>query len=598
MHLGRTTYRAAILAGLALIGAAVAAPHLAAPALAAREGADAPDLRRGTGRLDLSIVRRVQSALATLGVYAGVIDGKLNQNLTSAIRLYQQQAGLKVTGRITDSLLDHLERSLRVSRLLNDLDSTRRKAMDDARKALMAHPATRDLIDEGVVEPADAARNAAPCLDKPTVRCLLAEAFESAKAIAKRDLRDWALGEILAAQARAGLMKQAMETTRRIQDPRLIMVALRDIAQAQARAGREEEALAAAEIIPDSRTQIEALAVIADTQARHGYLQAAQDTATLLYSMARYIKVPADQVTFATRAAVTLYRAGDRETADAALHLARLTAANKVPQAAKVAAWRQVAGALADLDQLDDALVLADQVVRRSDKAAVLISAAQSAIRAGRLDTAMELAHGIDAERYRVLVLGEIAVATARAGDRPGAEAVMDEAFADAEAVALPFARSYAISRLVLALSDMARIKDQPVEIIGERFARARVAAEGITDPRLHAQVLFEIAAQQRRLGLPLDQTRISESRANATADVIPSAVSRVWVHGDVATRHARAGEEELARAAFDRALAEGRRIDNSWARARAMAKLAQTLIDLAAPKTAATADEMSKEAP
>ncbi|MEQ9682573.1 MAG: peptidoglycan-binding domain-containing protein [Rhodospirillales bacterium] len=591
MHRTRPIIAAAILAGLAL----AATPM---PAQAAREAPDRPGLGGEAETPDIAAVRQVQTALATLGLYAGFIDGKLNQNLTSAIRLYQQQAGLKVTGRITDALRDHLDRSLRVSRLLRNLDHTRRKAMDDARKALLAHPATRDLVEDGAVPSADAARDPAPCFDKPTVRCLLAEAFESAKAVTKRDLRDWALGEILAAQARAGLMKQAMETTRRIQDPRLIMVALRDIAQAQARAGREEEALAAAEIIPESRTQIEALAVIADTQARHGYLKAAQDTAALLYSMARHIKTPSDQVTFATRAAVILYRTGDQDTADAALHLARATVTNKMPPLQKVAGWRQVAGTLADLDRLDDALVLVDEVDQRSDRAAVLIAAAQSAIGAARFDKAMELAHSIDAERYRVLVLGEIAVAKARAGDRPGANAVIDEAFADAEAIGLPFARSYAVSRLVLALSDMARIQDQPSDVLAERFVRARDAAEGINDPRLRGQVLFEISAQQRRTGMAPEDAQASEARAIAAATAIPSVISRVWIHGDIATLHARSGENDRAWTAFDRAMAEARKIDNSWARARVMAKLAQTLIDLVTPKTAATADEMSKDTP
>lgn len=591
MYRTRSIIGAAILATLAL-----AAP--ASPAQAAREAPDRPGLGSEFEAPDIAAVRKVQTALATLGLYAGFIDGKLNQKLTSAIRLYQQQAGLKITGRVTETLLNHLERSLRVSHLLRDLDDTRRKAMDDARQALMAHPATRDLIEDGAVPPAKAARDPAPCFDAPTVRCLLAEGFESAKAVSKRDLRDWALGEILAAQARAGLMTQAMETTRRIQDPRLIMVALRDIAQAQARAGREEEALAAAEIIPESRTQIEALAVIADTQARHGYFKAARNTAALLFSMARHIKAPGDQVTFATRAAVTLYRAGDQDTANAALLLARGTVKDKMPPPQQVAAWRQVAGALADLDRLDDALVLVDAVDQRSDEATVMIAAAQSAIRAGRLDKAMDLARRIEGERYRVLVLGEIAVAMARAGDRPGANAVIDEAFIDAEAVALPFARSYALSRLVLALSDMARIKDQPSDVLAQRFVRARDAAEGIKDPRLRGQVLFEISSQQRRAGMAPEDARASEARAIAAADAIPSAISRVWIHGDIATLHARSGESDLAWAAFHRAMAEARTIDNSWARARAMAKMAQTLIDLVTPKTAATADEMSKDSP
>ncbi|MEQ8804808.1 MAG: hypothetical protein RIE16_03455, partial [Rhodospirillales bacterium] len=133
---------------------------------------------------------------------------------------------------------------------------------------------------------------------------------------------------------------------------------------------------------------------------------------------------------------------------------------------------------------------------------------------------------------------------------------------------------------------------------LAERFVRARDAAEGINDPRLRGQVLFEISAQQRRTGMAPEDAQASEARAIAAATAIPSVISRVWIHGDIATLHARSGENDRAWTAFDRAMAEARKIDNSWARARVMAKLAQTLIDLVTPKTAATADEMSKDTP
>ena len=40
-------------------------------------------------------------------------------------------------------------------------------------------------------------------------RCLLEEASESAKAVARGEMRDWALGEILAAQAKTGFTAEA-----------------------------------------------------------------------------------------------------------------------------------------------------------------------------------------------------------------------------------------------------------------------------------------------------------------------------------------------------------------------------------------------------
>ena len=228
----------------------------------------------------------------------------------------------------------------------------------------------------------------------------------------------------------------------------------------------------------------------------------------------------------------------------------------------------------------------------------MLIAAAQSAIRAGDPDKALALAREIAAERYRVLVLAEVAAAKARAGDWPAANRIMEEAFADAEGISLPFARSYAISRLVLALSQMAGMKGPNGSGFAERFARARDAAEGINDPRLRAHVLFDLAARQRRSHQPLDAVAASEERALDATGQVPSAVSRVWVHGDIATLHARTQGQEQAWIAFDRGMAEARRIDNSWSRARALAKLAQTLIDLVTPGTAAAESELAPEQP
>lgn len=581
---------AALAASLASFSAKANGPVDPAPAtviLAARGNVEPAPFQDREDSQDRQLVKQTQKSLADLGLYFGAIDGRLNNNLTSAIRLFQQQAGLKITGRISDQLLAHLERSVKVSALLRGLDTSRNKAMDAARQALLAHPATRDLLQDQTVEPADATRDPSKCFDEPTVRCLLAEAFESAKAIVKRDLRDWAMGEILTAQARAGLLKLAMETTRRIQDPRLMMVALKDIAAAQARAGREEDALAAAEIIPDSRAQVQALADIAEIQSQHGYFQAAQNTAALLFAMARHLRVPTDQVTYATRAAVILYQSSDRNTANEAMDLAWSVAENTVPKNAKATAWRQIADAMAQLDRVNAALALVQEVTRESDRAAVLIATARAAIRADDLSMARKLADDVDAARYRALVLGQIAVAKARAGDSAGAEKIIDAAFDDAEAVALPFARSYAISRLVLALSDMARVPGASKDELVARFVRARNAANGIKDARLRAQVLFRITAWQRRTHVPEADVNETEKQAHAAAGQIASAIGRVWVYGDAATMHARAEESVQAWKAFDRGMAEARKIDQSLARARSLAKMAQTLIDLVVPKTA-----------
>lgn len=56
----------------------------------------------------LSVEAAVQSALANQGYYRGRIDGVIGARSRAAIREYQRQNGLPVTGRVDRSLLDSL----------------------------------------------------------------------------------------------------------------------------------------------------------------------------------------------------------------------------------------------------------------------------------------------------------------------------------------------------------------------------------------------------------------------------------------------------------------------------------------------------------
>ncbi|MEK9673741.1 MAG: peptidoglycan-binding domain-containing protein [Rhodospirillaceae bacterium] len=528
----------------AALGALLPAPLPAsAAAEVAARGGDVPGLDRDApSQTDEKLTRGIQQALADLGLYFGPVNGRMSGNLDAVIRNYQRQAGLNTDGGATEQLLAHIERAVSVTKMLKVLESSRKKEADEARRALMSHPATWELLEDREVAVADAARNPAKCFDKPTVRCLLAEAYESAKAVHKQDLRDWAMDEILTAQARAGLNTNAMETTRRIKDPRLMMGALRKIATAQARARRHEQALAAAEIIPEKRTQVQALAEIADAQTERGVFESAKDTAARLLAMAQHLKAPIDRVTFATKAAVTLHQAGDTVTASRVLDLARKMTDTKIVRDSKPGAWLQVAGTLAELDQVEEALRLADM---------------------------------------------------AKVGRNAESEEILDHTFDDAVSVHLPFARSYAVSRLVLALAARARIPGASKNELAKHFAHARRAAEGIKKARLRAQVLFEIAAWQMRAGLPRQKASITLDTAIEASKKVLSPFRQVGIHA-AAAMHARPGETSKSWAASDRGMTIAREIETPWPRARSLVLLSQTLLDLAAPKAAKGGDTAS----
>ena len=93
------------------------------------------------------------------------------------------------------------------------VEAMRAEQMELAEQALLARPETRRLLEgRDGAERADAERDPGACFAAPSAACLLAEASESAKAIHRDRFRDWVLGEIVAAQAAAGLGEAAFET--------------------------------------------------------------------------------------------------------------------------------------------------------------------------------------------------------------------------------------------------------------------------------------------------------------------------------------------------------------------------------------------------
>ena len=547
-----------------------AGPSAAAVELAARPTGELPGATPGPELPGDPLVKRIQEALAKAGFYHGTVNGRMTPETEIAIRDFQKSKRMKVDGLVTEALAQSLETGAKVAVLLKRLERARKVNIDAAKKALLANPATRGLVTGGDGETADPTRDTTPCFRSPTARCLLKEASESAKAIFKDEMRDWALGEILAAQAKAGLAPEAMKTVGRIKDPRLIMVALRDIAEAQAAAGRDEESLAAVDIIPDPMKRAEALAAIADIQTRRGQADEARKTVRRLIQALEKIDTGPRKVAFLAKAAVILARAGDDRAAavnlDAAIRLARSPAT----VGERGIALRHVASALAKMAMPAKALDLLDEVGEDQERTPVLVSAANAHARAGAAAEALATAEAIEAERYRAVVLSRIA--QAQGGDTGGARKSLGRAVAAAKGIKLPFARAYADSRIVLALIDIGKVSGD--------FGVAVETAQGISDKQLRAHGLWSIVAEQRRGGDKTGAARTERLASEATED-IKSRVSRVWMFGDIALGHAARGETNAAWTAFGRALKVARDTKNAWGRARVLGRIAAVLVDL-----------------
>lgn len=546
---------------------------------------------------DRDTVAHVQRALIELGFYSGPTDGRPSAPLEAAIRDFQSQLGLRPDGDPSPALLKLLKQQLQAEALNKRLEDTRRAAIDAAVSALRSNPATRGLLSGDDLAPADPTRDAEPCLNAPSVPCLLEAALAEARAIHKASLRDWALGEILIVQARAGLSEAALETTRHIKDPRLVISALSDIAETEARAGRGPAALAAAELIPGTREQVSALARIAGVQSRHGHLAAARTSAELLLSMTKRLSDPGVRVQYEAQSAVILARLGRETEANGLLRAAEARARQKLLGKALQAGLRQIADALTRVNRPDAALAILPDVARASERASLLLAASEAQAQAGDFPHALRTARQIKALRYRTLAFGRIAVAQARRGDLRGAEQTIDGGLADVDKVRLPFARSFAVSRLALALGKVNEFSkdisrgDKRATVQAARYHRASLTASRVRDPRLRAETLFALASSQRHVNMPASDIARTEAQAHAATQAVKSRFARMWVYADVAALRAHADEIGTGRTLFQKALSEARKIDNPWSRARALAKLAETLIDVSAADAAGRND-------
>ncbi|MBT4464679.1 MAG: peptidoglycan-binding protein [Rhodospirillaceae bacterium] len=519
------------------------------------------------------LVVRVQKALAKAGYYKGSIDGIAGPITIDAIETYQKRENQSVDGIVSAELAIHIETSVKVRSLLDQLHEKRLANISAARKALMAQPETRDILTGNKSEAAQASRDPSECFRMPNPECLLTEAVESAKAIHKREHRDWAFGEILSAQAKAGLVKAAIGSVRLIGDARLIMVALRDIAEAQAETGRPAEALAAADIIPDAIKQSEALAAIAAIQVEGRDLDGAAATAGRILDGLADIDDPLRRLALRLRAVVILSKADKQPEAEAELKKARAFAeANSGDN--RAVALRHVAGALADMGLPDAALEIIKDLSEASEQTPVLVSAAKAQAKAGDLKHAVSTAEAIQAVRYRAVVLARIAIAQVEADEIEEAHETVLKAIESSEQIKLPYARAYAHDRIAAALTEIGEAGD------ADAFETAIELAGGIVDDKLRSHRLWSIAAAQRRAGDGPGSDDTETLAERATGEV-KSALTRAWMFTDLALEHLDEGNATAAWASFHRALGITADITNPWARARALAHLASSHVDL-----------------
>ena len=518
-------------------------------------------------------IERIQDGLRTLGIYEGPIDGIAGATTSRAIRLYESQAGLRVTGQPSKALLDHIDSAGRGARLLARIEAAKQRHIDQARQALSKNAVTRGLLAVRGRETADPTRDRHACFKAAAADCFAAEAFETAKGIADKRFRNWAFSDIAAVFAQLNDDETSLLALARVDDPRLIITALRNIAIAHANAGRIDSAGQTADLIPDASARLEAQAALALAMVRSGRTE---DIGDLLDTIARDAADAEDvgrSINVLARLASDLHGRNASLAARKMLMLARQVAERPgIASDKRLRGSSDIAAAQAEIGDVDVAVATAreldDPVMRRP----VLQAAAFTLADQGNLRRAIETAEQIADTRFRPVVFASVAQAAARAGDTTTAEDLLARARADADRIEsrYGYARSFAFSRITLALATL------------EDFDGAVAKGKEIADAGLRAQVLWRVATAQA--GADAGAARKTFDLAREAAQATGSDQDRVWALCTLAVVSRDLGDRGGADAAMKAALDIGAAMDSSFSRATAFARLAATLNDLAAP--------------
>ena len=192
--------------------------------------------------------------------------------------------------------------------------------------------------------------------------------------------------------------------------------------------------------------------------------------------------------------------AGNTEQATGILNTTESFARKKIDAGGLGVALRHIAKAFAETEQLAQALNILSDVSDNSNPTPVLIAAATKQALAGDAAAALAAANTIEAVRFRTVVLGQIALTKAENGDKDAADVTLKLALAAIEKIKFSYARSYAVSRVSLAMAGIGKLPDAGARADG-LFFNAVAAARKIDDNRLRAHTLWTISAEQIRAG-------------------------------------------------------------------------------------------------
>ena len=499
------------------------------------------------------LIEQVQHLLIEFDLFAGPAAGRITPETQQAIRAYQTQSGLPVDGTANEALLRHMETVGRAATLKRRLARARDEQVERARSALQGSAATRDLLlSEKPVLAALPPEGAEACFRNPDVDCLLKGATAAIRDIGREDYRDWALRDVIRAQAAAGRMAAARASIKQLSDLRLVLVSLREAAASLAEAGYHAEAFRLTETIPDPWNRARALLAIAI--ATPDAPQARDALLTLL----PHLEDRGGAIEIAAELLANRGERGATGDVDAAFRtIGSLLDDFDNPSRIALGA---VASAYARAGLSRETSEMLGRIGDASRDQIALVEFAGMLARQGKPSKATATAERLRTPQLYVLAVTKIA--TAEIGR--GRSNIAAEFLERAETAVLD------IDRVFAADTALARIAAGWTDLAAPEKALANIAKQ--KDPTLKAQTLWELAVK-------LDGSAVDAfSQAVMATDKIESAFDRAATFARAARELSDARMPERARQVFELAVRETKAIRSGWWRARILSLLATVL--------------------
>lgn len=509
------------------------------------------------------LVRDIQELLIEFELFPGPANGRLTVETRKAIRAYQKNSNLSVDGKPDDELLTHMNNVGRAESLKQRLQEARNQQIEEARAALANNPATRDLVGTRAERRAkDSQGTGQTCLRTPTVNCLLEEALSAIDSITRDDYRDWALRDVIRAQARAGRTDEARNSIRRLSDLRLVIVSLRETAVALAEAGRIDEASALTATIPDTWNKARALLAIAkaETDGSHAY--------DALLKLLPLLADEAAAVEIAAELAIDLAKGGATKRAEKAISVIdNLPDGTKLTDVQRIT-LSAIATAYARIGHSKQAMRTLARIGETSRDDTALAEAAGLLAKNEKTSDALAAADRLRTPQLYVLALTKIAAAQLQLGNRTAARDSLKRAKSASVDIKRPFAADTALARIATVWSNF---PDYPT---------AFKNVNAIKSHSLKAQTIWRFAVNASSPIRAANEANIMP-RAVAATDSIESPFDRAATLARAAIEFAKKRQTKDAKAVFAMAVREARAIRNNWWRARIFSLLATALITI-----------------